>query len=265
MLFTQAVCILFLLMSVLSVHTSNLIDYFYARIIKYYINLKSFNLIIVNFRDKSPQERMFIPSSGLYKYEVEYSRTVGSEVSEIMIVDSSQVRRKRTQYSREKAKLFLKQNVEQDNRGIFVIKPSVLEQYKVNNVMWDTIFDGPPPTFQSSKNFEKALNGKKKQRQETLANYLQKNGLVMKKEEQSNNDKEKKTGQVGGKLLETMRKREEEFKRLKQLNDEQKALKKQKTKEEKVMIEKYVKDWYKPKEDLELENQQVSFSLITLC
>lgn len=175
-----------------------------------------------------------------------------------MIVDSNQVRRKRSQYSREKAKLFLKQNVEQDKRGIFVIKPRVLEQYKVNNVMWDTIFDGPPPNFQSSKNFEKALNGKKKQRQETLANYLQKNGLVMKKEGQVNKDKEKKNGQGGGKLLESMRKREEEFKRLKQLNDEQKALRKQKEKEEKLMVEKYIRDWYKPKEDLELENHQVS-------
>lgn len=189
---------------------------------------------------------------------MEYLRTVGSEVSEIMIVDSNQVRRKRSQYSREKVKLFLKQNVEQDKRGIFVIKPSVLEQYKVNNVMWDTIFDGPPPNFQSSKNFEKALNGKKKQRQETLANYLQKNGLVMKKEGQLNKDKEKKNGQGGGKLLESMRKREEEFKRLKLLNDEQKALRKQKEKEEKLMVEKHIRDWYKPKEDLELENHQVS-------
>lgn len=215
------------------------------------------NLIIIFFfRSKSPSERHFVPSAGLYKYEIEHLDADDNDISEIMIVDSTQLRRKKVHFSRDKCKLFLKQNVQQDSRGVFVIKPEVLEKHNVKNVMWETMFDGPLPNFQQSKNFEKALNGKKKQKQETLSKYLQKNGLVMKKEGQSN--KEKKNN-----LMEQMQKRAEEFKKQKQLNEEQKALEKQKKKEESMKLSQYLKDWSKPKEDLELEDQMVSLFKIS--
>ncbi|XP_066257550.1 bromodomain adjacent to zinc finger domain protein 1A isoform X2 [Euwallacea similis] len=198
---------------------------------------------------KSPSEKGFVPSASLYKYEVEHINAADSRISEIMIVDHTQLRRKKSQYSRDKVKLFLKQNVAQDSRGIFVIKPEILDKYEVKRSIWETLFDGPLPNFQSSKNFEKAVNGKKKQRQETMAKYLQKNGLVMKKE--GRNNKEKK-----GNLLEAMKLRQEEFQKQKQLNEEQKAIEKQKKKDDALKLAQYCKDWFKPKEDLELEDHQ---------
>ncbi|XP_050295033.1 bromodomain adjacent to zinc finger domain protein 1A isoform X2 [Anthonomus grandis grandis] len=195
--------------------------------------------------NKSPSERSFIPSASLYKYEIEHTDANDADVSEMMIVDSSQIRRKKQSFSREKCKLFLKQNVEQDSRGIFVIKKDVIEKHNVTSVMWETIFDGPLPDFQSSKKFDKALNGKKKHKQVTMAKYLEKNGLAMKKPENKAKSIE---------FLEQMKKREEEFKIQKQLNEERKAQEKLKKKEEHLQLTKYLKDWSKVKEDLELED-----------
>lgn len=203
-----------------------------------------------NSGNHSPSERFFVPSANLYKYEIEHLDADDNDISEIMIVDSTQLRRKKIHFSRDKSKLFLKQHVEQDSRGIFVIKSTDLERYNIKNIKWDTIFGGPLPNFQSSKNFDKAVNGtrRKKQRQETLSKYLEKNGLVMKKEGQQN--KEKKNN-----LLEQMKKREEEFKKQKQLNDEQKALERQRKKVENMKLAQYFREWSKLKDDLELEDQ----------
>ncbi|CAH1123750.1 unnamed protein product [Ceutorhynchus assimilis] len=200
---------------------------------------------LTNGNKTSPEKHLFIPPANLYKYEIEHLNASDSDLTEIMIVDSTHIRRKKSKYSREKSKLFLKQHVDQDDRGVFTIKAQSLEQYNIKDVMWETIFDGPKPNFQTSKRFEKAVNGKpKKQKQESMAKYLQKNG-------KKDVNKEKKSGL----LLEQMKKREEDFKKQKQLNEEQKALQKQKKKEDSLKLAQYFKDWTKPKEDLELEDQ----------
>lgn len=200
------------------------------------------------FRSKNPLERHFVPAAALFKYEIEHLNANDNDISEIMIVDSTQIRRKKLKYSRDRSKLFLKQHVEQDDRGIFVIKAQTLEQYNVKNVMWETIFDGPKPNFQSSKRFEKAVNGvPKKQKQESMAKYLQK----------SNGKKEVNKEKRSSLLLEQMKKREEDFKKQKQLNEEQRALQRQKKKEDSLKMAQHFKAWTKPKEDLELEDHMV--------
>lgn len=155
-----------------------------------------------------------------------------------MVVGFNQIRRKRVCYSREKNKLLLKQHVEQI-ADKWSIKQSTIDSLQLNNIQWDQIFDGPFPEFEVSKRREKKLNGTsngKKVKQETLAKYLTKNNASQSPSSNNNN------------LLEQMKKRELEFKQKKEEI-------KQKRKEENLMVHSLMKDWYRPKEDLELEDQ----------
>ncbi|KAJ3638147.1 hypothetical protein MTP99_001553 [Tenebrio molitor] len=184
------------------------------------------------------EERHSFPSASLYKYEIEHLDADDKDISEIMIVDCNQMRRKKGLFSREKCKLFLKQYVEPDGRGIFVIKSSAVEAFNLNKITFDKIFDGPAPEFDSSKRFEKVVNGKKT-RQESLHKFLTKNNNLIKNENNVN-------------IIEKMKKREEEFKLMKQQKKEEEMALKQKKKEESLILAGHIKDWYKPKEDLEL-------------
>lgn len=211
--------------------------------------LMIYNSSILNFR-RTLIERNYIPAS-LYKYEIEQFDADDEDISEVMVVDYGQIRRKKGIYNRERNKLFLKQYAEMNNTGIWCIKESVLEDFGINRIKFDQIFDGPLPDFNPSKKLTKAVNGKKV-RQETLAKFLTKNGL----------DGTKKVTQTNkNNLLDEMKKREQEFKVKKELMKQQKAeeklIEKQKKREENVKLCMYVRDWYKPKEDLELEDQKV--------
>lgn len=45
-----------------------------------------------------------------------------TDVSEIMIVEASQIRRRKQQYSRERNKIFLRMLCEQNTAGVWVVK-----------------------------------------------------------------------------------------------------------------------------------------------
>lgn len=199
-------------------------------------------------------DRNYIPAS-LYKYEIEQFDADDEDISEVMVVDYNQIRRRKGNYSRERNKLFLKQYTEMNDKGVWCIKESVLEDFGIHRVKFDQIFDGPLPDFDPSKKLIKAVNGKKV-KQETLAKFLTKNGVEgNKKMSQTNKNN----------LLDEMKKREEEYKvkkeLLKQQRAEEKLVEKQKKKEENVKLSMYLRNWYKPKEDLELEDQKVKFNL----
>lgn len=171
-----------------------------------------------------------------------------------MIVDCNQIRRRKGVLSRERCKLFLKQYTEQDSRGLFVIKPTILEDFGINKLKFDQIFDGPPPQFETSKRLDKPANPKKKaQRQETLAKFLTKNNAV--NPTQTPPTAKKIENKVN--LLEEMKKREEEFQLRKALKEEEKLILKKKHKEEYMKITAFIREWSKQKEDLLLEDQKV--------
>lgn len=199
-----------------------------------------------------------IPAS-LYKYEAELLESNNDKMGEVKLINSSQIRRKYGSYSREKSKLLLKQYVEQNANGFWSIKESVLEEYGIHRMKFDQIFDGPLPEFGASKARLKKqaapVNGKKQKQPAAVNGKKQKQGTLTKffKEKV---DKEK---QVGNKtdLLEQMRKREEEYKLMKQKRAEEKLAEKQKLKEENLKVSMILKDWNRPKEDLELEDHMV--------
>lgn len=200
---------------------------------------------------KSP-DRSYYPPASLFRYEVEQLDVNDQDSSQVMMLEASHVRRKKGPYTKEKNRLFLKQFVELNDQGIIVLKESVIRKYKLDTIKFDQIFDGPLPDFEQSKKIVKTMNGKKI-RQETLAKYLEKPSHS--------------TTANGKNLLEEMKRKEQEYKQkvseMKQKKAEEKIIEKQKRKEENMKMTSYVKEWYKPRDDLELEDQKVIKDIIT--
>lgn len=195
----------------------------------------------------------FKPPAHLYRYEIEQLDADDQDSSQTMIIEASKVRRKKGPFSKEKCKLFLKQYVELSEGGLLIIKESARQQFNLDKLSFDQIFDGPLPDFNVSNRVKNGMaNGKKVQRQETLAKFLKKQNYF--------------GDENGRKLLEDMKKREEEYKvkceEMKQRKAEEKEREKQKRREENIKISLGIKEWYKPKEDLELEDHQVILQLL---
>lgn len=152
--------------------------------------------------------------------------------------------------------MFLKQHVEVNESGVWCIKDSVLEEYGVKRIKFEQIFAGPVPDFNPSKKLLKAINGKKV-KQETLAKFLKRTAPEIMKNSAAKKERENSTTkrEADNNLLEEMRKKEIEYK---QKKAEEKLALKQKKKEDNVKISKQLKNWYKPKEDLELNDQKVN-------
>lgn len=190
-------------------------------------------------------DRHFWPPADMFKYEIEHLED--DDISEIMIVDCNQIRRKKAGFTREKCKLFLKQYVEQDSKtGLYAIKNSALEDFGINKMKFTQIFNGAMPVFEVSKKSAVV----KKQKQETLAKFLTKNN---KKTDPLETEKKNN-------LLQQMKKREEEFKLQKQQQLEKKRQiakeVKQQAKLERNKISNDIKEWAKVREDLLLEDQK---------
>lgn len=193
-------------------------------------------------------DKLFFPPPLVYKYDLEQLDNDDDDVIEKMIADFTQIRRKKGTYTREKNKLFLKQYAEQSSEGIWCIKQAVLESFGIDKIKFEQIFDGPLPEFEVSKKSKNVVNGKKV-RQETLAKYLTKNNVLDPKEQKSSN------------LLEEMKKRQVDYEKakeeLKMKSVEEKLAEKQKKKEENMKAQHMYREWFKSKDDLELEDQKV--------
>ena len=71
---------------------------------------------------RNTQERQYYPPAKLFRYEVEQLDCGDADVSQLMIVEASQVRRRKQQYTRERNKIFLRMLCEQSTTGIWTIK-----------------------------------------------------------------------------------------------------------------------------------------------
>lgn len=189
-------------------------------------------------------DRNFQPHPSLYKYDLEQLDAEDEDISEKIMVDMTQMRRKKGIYSKDKNKLFLKQYVEQGSSGYLAVKESALESFGIHKIKFDQIFDGPQPQFgESSRKGGGVVNGKKV-KQETLAKFLTKEG-------------KQGTSKKNGELLEKMKQRELEFKRKKEELKQKATDDKEKRKLEESKIQGLIKDWFKPKDDLEVEDQRI--------
>ncbi|XP_012057721.1 PREDICTED: bromodomain adjacent to zinc finger domain protein 1A [Atta cephalotes] len=203
----------------------------------------------------SLQEHYYHPPAKLFRYEVEQLDSGDSDISQIMIVEASQVRRRKQHYSRDRNKIFLRQLSEQNDNGIWVVKESVLEKYGISKVRFDTIFAGTLPDF--TVRIKKSV----KQKQECIDKFLTSNVSKPKMEKMDPLKKMNDTGmkkyrkpRMNGKFKEELKAKalEEKAKR-----KEERALKSEYKKEKKqklAALAAYMKQWNKPREDLECED-----------
>ncbi|XP_043486491.1 bromodomain adjacent to zinc finger domain protein 1A isoform X3 [Polistes fuscatus] len=207
---------------------------------------------------RSLQEYQYHPPAKLFRYEVEQLDCGDSDVTQLMIVEAGQVRRRKQQYSRERNKIFLRQLCEQNENGIWIVKESVLQKYGISKVRFDTIFTGPTPDFSmrtknvikhKQESIEKFLTADvSKHRTFEKPDPLKKvneTGIIVKKYRKSKTNGKFKED-LKAKALEEKAKRKEE-----------RVLKSERKKEEKqklAALAAYVRQWNKPREDLECED-----------
>ena len=67
-------------------------------------------------------DRQYHPPAKLFRYEVEQLDCGDSDVSQLMIVEAGQVRRKKQHYNRERNKIFLRLLCEQSSNGVWSVK-----------------------------------------------------------------------------------------------------------------------------------------------
>ncbi|XP_010631902.1 bromodomain adjacent to zinc finger domain protein 1A isoform X1 [Fukomys damarensis] len=218
----------------------------------------------------------------LFKYKVQPTK---KELYESAIVKATQISRRKHLFSREKLKLFLKQHCEPQD-GIIKIKASSLSTYKIAEQDFSFFFPDDPPTFifspanrrrgrlpkrlsvsqedsiankqtiagyrnKATKERDKLL---KQEEMKTLAFEKAKlkrekaDALEAKKKEKE--DKEKKREELK-KIIEKERlKKKEEKERLKIEREKER----EKLREEKRKYMEYIKQWNKPREDMECDD-----------
>ncbi|XP_023577601.1 bromodomain adjacent to zinc finger domain protein 1A [Octodon degus] len=218
----------------------------------------------------------------LFKYKVQPTK---KELYESAIVKATQISRRKHLFSHEKLKLFLKQHCETQD-GIIKIKASSLSTYKIAEQDFSYFFPDDPPTFifspanrrrgrlpkrvsvsqedsiaskqtiasyrnKATKERDKLL---KQEEMKTLAFEKAKlkrekaNALEAKKKEKE--DKEKKREELKKIIEEERLKKKEEKERLKIEREKER----EKLREEKRKYMEYLKQWNKPREDMECDD-----------
>ncbi|XP_055274210.1 bromodomain adjacent to zinc finger domain protein 1A [Moschus berezovskii] len=218
----------------------------------------------------------------LFKYKVQPTK---KELYECAIVKATQISRRKHLFSRDKLKLFLKQHCEPQD-GVIKIKASSLSTYKIAEQDFSYFFPDDPPIFifspanrrrgrppkrisvsqedsivskqtitgyrnKTTKERDKLL---KQEEMKSLAFEKAKlkrekaDALEAKKKEKE--DKEKKKEELKKIVEEERLKKKEEKERLKIEREKER----EKLREEKKKYMEYLKQWSKPREDMECDD-----------
>ncbi|XP_063501976.1 bromodomain adjacent to zinc finger domain protein 1A isoform X5 [Symphalangus syndactylus] len=218
----------------------------------------------------------------LFKYKVQPTK---KELYESAIVKATQISRRKHLFSRDKLKLFLKQHCEPQD-GVIKIKASSLSTYKIAEQDFSYFFPDDPPTFIFSPANRRRGRPPKRipvsqednvANKQTLASYRNKatkerdkllkqeemkslafekaklkrekaDALEAKKKEKE--DKEKKREELKKIVEEERLKKKEEKERLKVEREKER----EKLREEKRKYVEYLKQWSKPREDMECDD-----------
>ncbi|XP_059566376.1 bromodomain adjacent to zinc finger domain protein 1A isoform X7 [Myotis daubentonii] len=218
----------------------------------------------------------------LFKYKVQATK---KELFECAIVKATQISRRKHLFSRDKLKLFLKQHCETQD-GVIKIKASSLSTYKIADQDFSYFFPDDPPTFLfSTANRRRGRPPKRVSisqeaslaNKQTIGNYRNKatkerdkllkqeemkslafekaklkrekaDALEAKKKERE--DKEKKKEELKRIVEEERMKKKEEKERLKIEREKER----EKLREEKRKYIEHLKQWNKPREDMECDD-----------
>ncbi|XP_064421034.1 bromodomain adjacent to zinc finger domain protein 1A [Latimeria chalumnae] len=231
-----------------------------------------------------PGKKKTAIDASLFKYKVQ---TTKSEKCDILTVKASQVSRKKNLFTRERLKLLLKQHCKALN-GVIQVKDSTVAKYKISEHVFSQFFPDEPPTFvfspasrgpgRPAKNREsvgsdkltsngvsasgrkskaaKEMEKLRKEKEEMRALALEKAKLKKEKAEaieakkREKEDKEKKKEELKKMVEEEKLKKKEEKERLKL----EKEKEREKLREEKRKYAEYLKQWNKPREDMECDD-----------
>lgn len=225
----------------------------------------------------------------LFKYKVKPLKTEGNEI----IIKASQMTRKKNQYSREKLKLFLKQHCEL-RHGMLKVKSTIVDKYKLSEQNFSYLFPDDVSSFtlssnkgrgripkncssfthsqsdgatdgeeasryknKSAREIEKMRKQKdemkalaKRRKEEEMANEIKKKQVIFEARKKEKEDKEKKKEELKKILEQEKLKKKEEKERLKL----EKEREREKLRDEKRKYAEYLKEWNKPREDMECDD-----------
>ncbi|XP_031808713.1 bromodomain adjacent to zinc finger domain protein 1A isoform X1 [Sarcophilus harrisii] len=221
--------------------------------------------------------------SSLFKYKVQ---PIKKELYESVVVKASQISRRKHLFSRDRLKLFLKQHCEPHD-GVIKIKAASLTKYKIAEQHFSYFFPDDPPTFvfspasrrrgrppkRISISHEDGVAGKQtiqgngskaikerekllKQKEEMKSLAFEKTKLkkekanIIEAKKKEKEYKEKKKEELKKIVEEERLKKKEEKERLKL----EKEKEREKLREEKRKYIEYLKQWSKPREDMECDD-----------
>ncbi|XP_057221096.1 bromodomain adjacent to zinc finger domain protein 1A isoform X4 [Malurus melanocephalus] len=228
-------------------------------------------------------EKKAIIDPSLFKYKVQ---PIKKHLYEPVIVKASQLSRRKHLFSRDRLKLFLKQHCEPHD-GVIKAKATSVEKYNLAEQHFSYFFPDEPPTFifspasrrrgrppkRASASLEDSITAKQntpgsrskvsrerarfqKQKEDVQAIAFEKaklkqekaNAIEARKKEKE--DKEKKREELKKIVEEERMKKKEEKERLKI----EKEKEREKLREEKRKYVEYLKQWSKPREDMECDD-----------
>ncbi|XP_059705884.1 bromodomain adjacent to zinc finger domain protein 1A isoform X3 [Haemorhous mexicanus] len=228
-------------------------------------------------------EKKAIIDPSLFKYKVQ---PIKKHLYEAVIVKASQLSRRKHLFSRDRLKLFLKQHCEPHD-GVIKAKATSIEKYNLAEQNFSYFFPDEPPTFifspasrrrgrppkRASASLEESIKPKQntsgnkskvsrerarfqKQKEDVQAIAFEKaklkqekaNAIEARKKEKE--DKEKKREELKKIVEEERMKKKEEKERLKI----EKEKEREKLREEKRKYVEYLKQWSKPREDMECDD-----------
>uniref|UniRef100_A0A8C5T6M7 Bromodomain adjacent to zinc finger domain protein 1A n=1 Tax=Malurus cyaneus samueli TaxID=2593467 RepID=A0A8C5T6M7_9PASS len=210
-------------------------------------------------------EKKAIIDPSLFKYKVQ---PIKKHLYEPVIVKASQLSRRKHLFSRDRLKLFLKQHCEPHD-GVIKAKATSVEKYNLAEQHFSYFFPDEPPTFIFSP-ASRRRGRPPKRASAKLTFYKRKNNLgfffpftafekAKLKQEKANaiearkkekEDKEKKREELKKIVEEERMKKKEEKERLKI----EKEKEREKLREEKRKYVEYLKQWSKPREDMECDD-----------
>ncbi|KAL6084872.1 hypothetical protein STEG23_019646, partial [Scotinomys teguina] len=218
----------------------------------------------------------------LFRYKVQPTK---KEMYESMVVKATQISRRKHLFSRDKLKLFLKQHCESQD-GVIKIKASSLSTYNIAEQDFSYFFPDDPPTFIfspanrrrgrppkrlslgqedniSSKQTTVGCRGKASKERDKLLKQEEMKALAFEKaklkrekadaleaRKKEKEDKEKKREELKKIVEEERLKKKEEKERLKIEREKER----EKLREEKRKYMEYLKQWSKPREDMECDD-----------
>ncbi|XP_039769982.1 bromodomain adjacent to zinc finger domain protein 1A isoform X4 [Ornithorhynchus anatinus] len=236
-------------------------------------------------QDNSTQngKKNTIIDSSLFKYKVQ---PVKKDVYEPVVVKASQISRRKHLFSRDRLKLFLKQHCEPHD-GVIRIKATSIAKYKIAEQNFSYFFPDDPPSFVFSpasrrrgrppkrlsighedritnaqivqgsrsaamKERERILKQKDEMKSLTFekAKLKREKASAIEAKKKEKEDKEKKREELKKIVEEERLKKKEEKERLKI----QKEKEREKLREEKRKYVEYLKQWSKPREDMECDD-----------